>query len=392
MIIGIPKEIMPEERRVSATPLTVRKMIKDGFQVMVQKEAGVGAYFSDEEYRMAGATVEEDVTALYDASDVILKVKEPIYDPQAQCHELDRMQEGQILLAFLHPAAPSNLKMIQDMAKRGIIGLTLDSIPRIIRTQSMDALSSMSVCAGYQGILLAANLLPEFVPPMLSTLGATKPAKVLILGAGVAGLQAVATSQQLGAEIYVMDIRPAMAEQTKPMGAKIIDTQVPPKYAMGEGSTAKLLPEEWLEAERSVIRQYIAEMDIVFCSAHVSGRRAPILVTEDMVQSMRPGSVIVDVSIDQGGNCAISESGRMVVKHGIRIIGSNNLAGMVPTSATEMFAENIYNLLHYLTKDGRIKLNPMDEIVAGILTTMDHDVVHEGAKEAIETNTGNPYL
>jgi NAD(P) transhydrogenase subunit alpha len=383
MVIGIPKEIMHGERRVSATPETVSKMVKDGMTVLVEKAAGEGSFFLDGHYINAGAQIIEDCEELYRKADVILKVKEPQFNNEKKRSEIDMMHEGQYLITFIHPASPANHKMVEAMAKQGIVGLTLDSIPRISRAQSMDALTSMSTCAGYKGMLMGASELAKFVPQIFSAVGMVKPGSVLVIGAGVAGLQAIATAKRLGAVVYAADIRPDAAEQAKSLGAKIIDTGIPAEIAIGDGGYANPLPEEWLAKERAALKDTIAQMDIVFCSALVPGRIAPVILTEDMVASMAPGSVIVDISIDQGGNCAITDPGEKCVKHGVIIIGIKNIPGMLPTSSTWMFANNVHNLLKYLVKDNRIVLDRDDEIIRSILTTIDGEIVHTGTREAM---------
>ncbi|NLB17501.1 MAG: NAD(P) transhydrogenase subunit alpha, partial [Syntrophomonadaceae bacterium] len=383
MIIGIPKEIMHGELRVSAIPETVAKLVKDGAEVLVEKSAGVGAHYLDSQYEEAGAQLVEDVAEIYERADVILKVKEPQFNQAKGVHEVDMMHEGQYLITFLHPAAPVNHEMIKNMARKGVIGLTLDGVPRISRAQNMDALTSMSTCAGYKGILLAANELSKFVPQIFCAVGMIKPVNALIIGTGVGGLQALATAKRLGAVVYAADIRPDAAEQAKSLGAKVVDTGVPAEMAVGQGGYALSLSEDVLEKERAILKETVPQMDIVFCGALVPGKLAPVLLTEEMVASMAPGSVIVDISIDQGGNCAITEPGEVVVKHGVTIIGIKNIPGMLATSSTWMFANNICHLVNYLTKDGKVALDRSDEIVASILTTIDGEIVHAGAKEAM---------
>ena len=334
MIIGIPKEIMPGENRVSATPETVQKYVKDGFTVLVEEGAGQGAFFMDDQYQEAGATLVADVEELYNKADLILKVKEPLFNQKKNRHEVDLMHSGQYLITFLHPAAPANHQMIKDLAAKGVIGLTLDGVPRISRAQKMDALTSMSTCAGYRSVLMAAEAMAKFVPQIFTAVGMIKPANVLVVGSGVAGLQAIATAKRLGAVVHAIDIRPDASEQAKSLGAKVIETGVPADVAVGEGGYANQLPEQWLEKERQVVAEVIKDMDIVILSALIPGKLAPILVTEEMVKSMKPGSVIVDISIDQGGNCALTEPGEVVVKHSVNIQGIKNIPGHIPTSST----------------------------------------------------------
>ena len=383
MVIGIPKEIMHDEGRVSAIPETVKKLVADGNKVLVEKGAGLGSFFPDADYAAAGAELVDDVADLYKRSDLILKVKEPLYNEAKKCHEIDMMHKGQYLITFIHPASPVNHEMVKKMAKQGVIGLTLDGVPRISRAQNMDALTSMSTCAGYKGILMAASDLPKFMPQIFCAVGMIKPVNALIIGVGVAGLQALATAKRLGAVTYAMDIRPAALEQATSLGAKPIDPGVPAELAMAPGGYAQRLPDEWLEKERQLLAEKIKDMDVVFCSALIPGKLAPVIVTEEMVKSMKPGSVIVDIAIDQGGNCEITPAGTREVKHGVVLEGIKNIPGMLPTSSTWMFAHNIYNLTKFLSKNGKIELDFNDEIVKSILVTWDGEIVHAGAREAM---------
>lgn len=385
MIIGVPKEIMHGENRVSSTPETVKKMVNDGYTVLVEKNAGLGSFYLNEAYQEAGAVLVDDPKEIYQKADVILKVKEPQFNEKYQVNEIELMHEGQILITFIHPASPVNHEMVKNMARKKVIGLTLDGIPRISRAQSMDALSSMSVCAGYKGIIMATDDIAQFMPMVGSAVGVLKPSTVFVIGTGVAGLRAVATAKSLGAVVYSADIRPEANEQAKSLGAKIIETGIPAEIAVSpDGKHANKLSEEWLQVEREHFKDIISKADIIFCSALLFGQLAPILLTEEMVKTMKPGSCIVDISIDQGGNCAITSPGIKDVKHGVTIEGIKNIPGMLPASSTWMFAQNIYNLLKYLVKDGVLSLDLNDEIVSSILvTTSDGKIVHKGAIEAM---------
>ena len=383
MTVGIPKEIMKGEARVAATPETVKNFIQDGASVLVEAGAGEGAFYSDNLYREAGAQIINDAQELFDKSDLILKVKEPLFNETHKKHEVDMMHKGQYLITFIHPASPVNHDMVKKLAENGITSMTLDSIPRISRAQNMDALTSMSTCAGYKGIIMAADELSIFMPQMFTAVGMLKPAKVLVIGAGVAGLQALATARRLGAVTYAMDIRPAGNEQAGSLGAKQIDLGIPEELAVGKGGYAQKLPEEWLEKERKKIAEVITDMDIVFCSALIPGKIAPILITEDMIKKMKDGSVIVDISIDQGGNCEMTVPGQITKQHNVSIQGIKNIPGLLPTSSTWMFANNVYNLVKFLTKDDKIYLNLDDEITRSILVTNNGEIVHEGAREAM---------
>ncbi len=383
MIIGIPKEIMQGEARVAATPETVKKFIRDGMTVLVEAGAGVKSHYYDEQYSEAGAELIADPSELYRRADLILKVKEPLFNERIGKHEVDMMHRGQYLITFIHPASPGNHAMVRQLADAGVVSLTLDGIPRVSRAQGMDALTSMSTCAGYKGMIMAADDLSFFMPQMFTAVGMLKPANVLVIGAGVAGLQALATAKRLGAVTYAMDIRAEANEQAKSLGAKVIESGVPPEIAIGEGGYAKKLPDKWIDREREEIQKVIHEMDIVFLSALIPGKVAPILITEEMVKGMKNGSVIVDVSIDQGGNCAITPPGTKEVKHGVTICGIKNIPGLIPTSSTWMFSQNVYNLVSYLIRDGEVVLDMDDEITRSILVTREGEVVHEGAREAM---------
>ena len=383
MIIGIPKEIMHEEARVAATPDTVKKYVADGHKVLVEKGAGVGALHSDEAYAAAGAQMCDGPQEIYDAAELILKVKEPLFNEQTGKHEVDMMHAGQYLITFIHPAAPVNHQMVKNMAAAGIISMAIEGVPRISRAQSMDALTSMSTCAGYKGILMAAADVTKFIPMMPTAAGMIKPCNVLVAGVGVAGLQALATAKRLGAKTFAIDIRPAAAEQATSLGAKLVESGVDPQLAIGQGGYALALPEDVLAAERERIAKVLPDMDIVFLSALVPGMLAPILITEDMVKTMKPGAVIVDIAIDQGGNCAITSPGVREVKHGVILEGIKNIPGMLAESSTLMYSANMYNLVKYLCKDGKLNLDESDDIVSGMLTTKDGKVVHAGALAAM---------
>lgn len=384
MIIGIPKEIMHGENRVAATPETVKKMLADGHRVLVEPGAGAGSFHADADYAAAGAELTADVAALFQAADVILKVKEPQFNAALNRHEVALMHAGQVLITFIHPASPVNHAMVRELAAAGVTALTLDGIPRISRAQAMDALSSMSTCAGYKGMLMAANNLGRFMPMIGSAVGMIKPATVFVIGTGVAGLRAVATAKSLGAVVYSADIRPEANEQAQSLGAKIVDTGVPADIAVSaDGKHANKLSDAWLEKEREALRETVAKADVIFLSALLLGKKAPILLTEGMVQSMKPGSCIVDISIDQGGNCAITVPGEQAVRHGVVIEGCKNIPGMLPASSTWMFANNIYNLLKYLCKNGRVELDGNDEIIASTLVCHQGRLLHAGALEAM---------
>ncbi|PIE98513.1 MAG: NAD(P)(+) transhydrogenase (Re/Si-specific) subunit alpha [Treponema sp.] len=383
MIIGVPKEIMEGENRVAATPETCAAFVKDGHTMLIEKGAGEGAFFYDEEYKKAGAELIEDVKTIFDKAELILKVKEPQFNKAKNCHEVEMMHKGQFLITFIHPAAPGNHQMVKDLAAQGVTAFTLDSIPRNENTRKMDALISMSICAGYKGFLMGANLLPRFVSQIDCAVGTIKPIKVLAIGTGVAGSQALTSAKSFGADIYAVDFKPEAAERAKKMGAEVIDINVSASEAMAENGNAKNLEEATLKRTQDILAKHITDMDIVFTTALVPGKVAPILITEEMVKMMKPGSVIVDISIDQGGNCELTDPGKISVKHGVNIIGTKNIPGLIPESSTWMFSQNIYNIAKHLIKNNTIEVNLNDEIVNGTLTVHDGKVVHKGALEAM---------
>jgi len=331
----------------------------------------------------AGAKMVADAQEIYDRAELILKVKEPLFNEEKGKHEVDMMHKGQVLITFIHPASPVNHEMVKQLTAKGVTAITLDGIPRISRAQSMDALTSMSTCAGYKGILMAANHLTTFVPQMFTAVGQIKPAKVMVIGVGVAGLQALATAKRLGAITYAADIRPMASENASSLGAKVVDTTVPAELAIAEGGYANRLPADVLIQEQEALKETIQQMDIVFCSALIPGKVAPIIITEDTVKGMKKGSVIVDISIDQGGNCELTPKGGIETRYGVTLMGVKNIPGLLPTSSTWMFSNNLYNLVKYLVKDGSVVLDRNDEIIQKSLVCIDGELVHAGAREAM---------
>ena len=383
MTVGIPKEIMTGERRVSATPETVALMVKSGLTVHVQRSAGEGSFHSDAQYMEAGAVIIPDAADIFAKADIILKVKGPQFDTKNQYSEVDMMHEGQYLLSFIHPAAPDNHETVKAMAAKGVIAMTLDGVPRIATAQKMDALTSMSICGGYKATLMAMDSLPKFTPQIFSAVGMIKPVDVLVIGSGVSGLQSISTAKRIGAAVHTADIRPKAEVQGRSLGAKVIPTGVPADVAIGEGGYASGLSSDWLKKERESLEEPVSQCEIVICTALVPNHKAPVLITSDMVKNMQSGSVIVDISVDQGGNCELTIPGQVVVRHGVTIIGIKNLPGLIPSSSTRLFSKNIYEMFKYMLKDGEIILDRNDEIIRGILTTYGGKIVHEGALEAM---------
>jgi NAD(P) transhydrogenase subunit alpha len=383
MIIGVPTEILEHEARVAAIPETVREYIRMGFDVVVQSRAGEGALRSDKEYRDAGARIVPDAVSVFREADLVLKVKQPWRNAVLGCHEADMIREGATLITFLHPAAPDNHDMVRTLAQRRITALTMDGVPRISRAQPMDALTSMSTITGYKGMLIAANLFPKFIPTIGTAIGTIKAAKILVIGIGVVGLQAIAAAKRLGGSIKAVDIREDARKAADSLGAKIVGFDVPPELAIDAEGYTKALSPEWIQKERDAIGPHVAEADIVILSALVSGEVAPVLVTDDMVRQMKPGSVIVDVSIDQGGNCAVTEPGRESIQHQVHVCGLWNIPGSMPVHASWLYANNLLNYVRNLFKKGLDKPDLDDEIVRHSLVTHQGRIVHEGALKSM---------
>ncbi len=383
MLIGIPKEIMHKENRVAALPETIEKFIKLGFDVLVETNAGKGAFTRDEAYKKAGAKIAADAAEVFDRSDIILKVKEPMFNDQFNKHEIDMLKENQMLITFLHPAAPSNHGDIKKLQNRNITAFTMDGIPRISRAQRMDPLTSMSAITGYKAIIIAAANFPKFIPMIGTSIGMIKPAKILVIGVGVVGLQAIATGKRLGGVVTAVDIRPDAKKEAESLGVKVVGFDAPAELVVGEGGYAKALSKEWLEKERQALRPLVAESDIIVLSALVPGEVAQHLITEPMVETMKPGSVIIDVSIDQGGNCALTDPGKELVHKGVYICGIKNIPGSLPVHSSWLYANNLYYFVENLFKNGGTEFDMDDEIIRGALVTHKGELHHEGTLKAM---------
>lgn len=383
MRVVIPKEILPAEKRVAAIPETVAKLRSKGFEVAVESGAGAGIFISDADYEKAGAIIEPDVERLLASADVILKVKQPIFNEAKKKHEVDMMPDGAILVTFLHPAAPDSHDMVRKLRDRHITSFTMDGIPRTSRAQRMDALTSMSTVTGYRSVLIAAQHLPRFVPMIGTAIGAVKPAQVLVVGTGVVGLQAIATAKRLGAVVTAWDIREAARTEAISLGAKVVGFDVPQELAIAEGGYAKLLPAEWLEKEQKAIEDVVAESDIIILSALVPGALAPVIVTRKAVSRMKPGSVIVDVSIDQGGNCELTKPGQEIVEYDVTVSGLQNIPGRMAMHASWLYAHNMFHYVDNLFKTVPGSPDLSDDIVAASLVTKGGQILFKPALEAM---------
>jgi NAD(P) transhydrogenase subunit alpha len=373
MIVGIPKETAAGERRVALVPDLVPKLKQAGCEVLVQPGAGTAAGFLDAAYGEKGASL--DVNALGRA-DAVLKVQPP------SGNETARFKSGATLVGFLQPY--SNFDGIKALAARNVSAFAMELMPRITRAQPMDALSAMSTVAGYKAVLIAAGRLPKFFPLLMTAAGTVTPARVFIIGAGVAGLQAIGTARRLGAIVEAYDTRPVVKEQVESLGAKFAELGLETKDAQDKGGYAKAQSEEFYKRQQEMMGKFVAAADVVIPTALVPGKRAPVLITEEMVAGMRPGSVIVDLAAEQGGNCALTVPGEEVERHGVTIIGPLNVPSSMPFHASQMYARTVMSFLLHLVKGGQIQMDLADELTRGPLVTHQGEIVHDVVKQALQ--------
>ncbi len=377
MILGVPKEVVERETRVAIVPESVGKLTgKLGHTVKVESGAGLASGFSDEEYKKEGAEI-VDAKTVFAESDVVLRVQRPVDHPTLGKNELELMKKGALFIGFFQPL--SNVDLVKKAASAGVDVLAMDQIPRITVAQRMDVLSSQTNLAGYKAVIIAAQNLGKIFPLMMTAAGTITPAKVVILGAGVAGLQAIATAKRLGAIVEVSDIRPAVKEQVLSLGAKYIE---PPEQEDAEdsGGYAKEVTSEYLAKQQEILKQHLADADAVVTTANVPGKKAPILVTDDMLAAMKPGAVIVDMAAESGGNCSKTKINETIVENGVTIVGVTNLPATVPFDASQLYSRNLLALLQHLSKEGKVELDPEDDIVKGSLIVREGQIVHEATK------------
>jgi H+-translocating NAD(P) transhydrogenase subunit alpha len=371
MKVSVPKESAAGERRVALVPDVVARLVSIGLEVAVEQGAGAGAHHPDSVYEEAGATVSEGVGF---SGDVVAKVGTPTPE------EIGRLRPGAVLIGFLQPV--TSAETTRALAEAGVTAFAMEAIPRITRAQSMDALSSQATVAGYRAALIAAQELGRFFPMLTTAAGTVRPASVLILGAGVAGLQAIATARRLGAVVQAFDVRAAVAEQIQSLGARFLELDLGLEDAEAAGGYARPLTDEEQQRQRELLADEIARMDAVIATAAVPGRRAPLLIIEDGVRRMKPGSVIVDLAAETGGNCELTEPGETVTRHEVTIVGPLNLPASMPDHASQLYAKNVQSLLELMVEDGELKLDFEDEVIAGACITRDGEIVHEGARQA----------
>ncbi|MDA4135417.1 MAG: Re/Si-specific NAD(P)(+) transhydrogenase subunit alpha [Thaumarchaeota archaeon] len=373
MILGVPKETLMGERRVSVVPDALSKFA--GVSVAVEKGAGESAGFADSGYQEKGASIEADAKAVFAKADVILKVMPP------SSAEAEMLKEGSTIISFLYPLA--NLEAVKQISAKKATAFAMELIPRISRAQPMDALSSQSNLAGYKAALIAADTLPKIFPLMMTAAGTIPPARVFVVGAGVAGLQAIATARRLGALLEAYDVRPIVKEQIESLGAKFAQMPVEAKDAQDAGGYAKAQTEEFYKKQQAFLAERAQASDVVITTALIPGQRAPILITEDAVKGMRPGSVVVDLAAEQGGNCALTEPGKTVVKFGVTVAGPLNLPSSMAPQASQMYSRNITSFLLALLKDGNLNIDTKDDLIRGPLVVNRGEVVHQGTKTAL---------
>ena len=388
MIVGVPMESYPGERRVPLVPMAVPALVKLGLDVLVEQGAGVSAGFPDGAYEEQGARIAADRTQLFSSFDVLLRVHGLGANADASPTDLELLRSGQVVVGLLNPlGAP---EAAQELAKGGVTSFALELLPRITRAQPMDALTSMATVSGYKTALLAAATLPKMYPMMITAAGTITPARVFVVGAGVAGLQAIATSRRLGAAVQAYDVRPAVKEQVESLGAKFLELALETEEAETSGGYARALGDEFYRRQREMMMQVVAESDVVITTAAVPGAKAPILITEEMVQGMRPGSVIFDLAAEGGGNCELTRPGETVEVHGVTILGSINIPSTIPYHASQMYARNVTAFLQNLVKDGELHLNLEDQIIGDTLLTHQGEVVNPRVRELLGLPASSP--
>jgi len=376
MVVGVPKETYPNEQRVAMVPALVPSLHKAGFEVLVEAGAGEAAGFSDTEYQESGAHLVASRAELFAKADILLQVRTAGANPRF-ADDLPLLREGQVLIGLMEPLWKA--EVMPHLAQRGVTAFAMELIPRISRAQSMDVLSSMATIAGYKAVLLAAGHLPKMFPLMMTAAGTIQPARVFVIGAGVAGLQAIATARRLGAVVEAYDIRPAAKQEAESLGAKFVSLGLESEEAQEASGYAKAFDEAFYRRQQQLLASVIARNDVVITTAAVPGKRAPLLINAPMVHAMRRGSVVVDLAAEWGGNCELTRAGETIVEQGVTIIGAVNLASTIPFHASQLYSRNLANFLHLLFKEGQMNLE--DEITRSTLVCHQGEVVHPRVRE-----------
>jgi NAD(P) transhydrogenase subunit alpha len=381
MIVGVPKELYPGERRVALVPAVIPTFTKAGCEVLVEAGAGAAAGFLDAAYVEKGARIIADRAELFRSAGMIVQVLCHGANDRNGASDLALLRPGQILIGFMRPLGSA--ETLKEIAATGATSFSVEMMPRITRSQSMDALSAMATICGYKAVIIAADLLPRFFPMLTTAAGTITPARVLVLGAGVAGLQAIATSRRLGAVVSGYDVRPAAKEQIQSVGGRVVELPLEVANAEDARGYAQAQDESFYRRQREVLGRVVSESDVVISTAVVPGKRAPVLITAEMVKGMAPGSVIVDLAAERGGNCELTHPNQTAVEHGVTIVGAFNLAGTVPYHASQMYARNLAAYVPHLLKDGALHIDPEDQIARDTMVTRDGEIVHKLVREAL---------
>jgi H+-translocating NAD(P) transhydrogenase subunit alpha len=379
MIVGVPRESFPGERRVALVPAAIPNLTKAGLQVVVEAGAGVAAGYPDADYVAKGAKIVPDRAEVFRAADIVVQILCYGSNDKTGKADVPLFRRGQVLIGFLRPLG--SIETIQEIAAKGVISFSVELMPRTTRAQSMDVLSSMATICGYKAVVLAADTSPRIFPMLTTAAGTITPARVFVIGAGVAGLQAIATARRLGAVASAYDLRPAAKEQVQSLGGRFVELPIEAKDAEDPRGYARPQDETFYKRQRELLGKVVAESDVVISAAVIPGKKPPILVTKEMVASMAPGSVIVDLAGERGGNCELTRPGEIVVEHGVTIIGWFNLASTVPYHASQMYARNVSAFLLHLVKDGKLQLDRDDEIIRETLLTQGGEVVNARVRE-----------
>ncbi len=379
MIVAVPKEIYPNERRVALVPAVIPNLKKSGMDVVLEAGAGIAAGYPDTDYAEKGARLVQNRAELFQSADIIAQFLCYGANDKTGSSDLPLMRKGQTLLGFLRPLG--TLKTLQEIAERGVTAFSVELMPRTTRAQSMDALSSMATICGYKAVVLAADTLPRMFPMLTTAAGTIAPARVLIIGAGVAGLQAIATARRLGGVASAYDMRPAAKEQVQSLGGRFVELPIEAKDAQDARGYGKAQDETFYQKQRELLGKTVAESDVVITAAVIPGKKSPVLVTKDMVEKMAPGSVIVDLAAERGGNCELTKPDEIIVEHNVTIIGEYNLAGAVPYHASALYARNVGAFLQHLVKEGKLQLDLKDEIIRETLVTQEGKVVNARVRE-----------
>ena len=379
MIVGVPKESFPGERRVALVPLMIPNLAKAGMEILVETGAGQESGFADADYAAKGAKIAPDRAAVFAAADIIVQVLCYGSNDRTGKADLPLYRKGQLLIGFLRPLG--DVTTVSDIAKAGVTALSIELMPRTTRAQSMDALSSMATLCGYKAVLISADILPRMLPMLTTAAGTITPARVLVIGAGVAGLQAIATARRLGAVTSAYDLRPAAKEQVESLGGRFVELPIEAKDAEDARGYARAQDDTFYQKQRELLGRVVAESDVVITAAVVPGKKSPVLVTKEMVERMAAGSVIVDLAAERGGNCELTQPGEKIVVHGVTIVGWFNMASSLPHHASQLYARNISAFLAHLVKQGKLQLNLEDEIIRETLLTRDGEIVNKRVRE-----------